>query len=73
MAASANPALYTHLVNLGTPSTILSLMGHENADIAIAAVKLLCELTDEDVVAEAEDAAGGEEGIKALVANLASV
>ncbi|KAI9342789.1 DUF1716-domain-containing protein [Zopfochytrium polystomum] len=68
MAASAAPELYPQLISLGTVNTILELLGHENTDVAIASVKLLCELTDDDTVAEAEEA--GEAGAKALAANL---
>ncbi|KAJ3280005.1 hypothetical protein HK104_000993 [Borealophlyctis nickersoniae] len=62
---SAAPELYPHLVELGTHTSILSLLSHENTDIAIAAVGLMDELTDEDVVAETSEA--GEDGMAALV------
>ncbi|KAJ3215401.1 hypothetical protein HDU67_000446 [Dinochytrium kinnereticum] len=65
---SSAPQLYQHLVTLGAISSITSLMSHENTDIAIAAINLVNELTDEDMVSEAQD--DEEEGLKALVASL---
>ncbi|KAJ3190594.1 hypothetical protein HK101_008572 [Irineochytrium annulatum] len=65
MRCSASPHLYPSLVQLGTVDSILSLLAHENTDIAIAAIALLNELTDEDVVADVEE--DGAEGMKALV------
>ncbi|KAI8825867.1 Catenin-beta-like protein [Fimicolochytrium jonesii] len=67
-AASASPEIYSTLVDLGTHATVLSLLSHENTDISIAAVELLNELTDEDLVAEASEEA--EEGMKVLVKGL---
>jgi beta-catenin-like protein 1 len=71
MGASAAPELYPHLVALNTHTSIISLMHHENTDIAIAAVRLLSELTDEDVVAETEE--DGEAGMKAFAAALVRI
>ncbi|KAI8922394.1 DUF1716-domain-containing protein [Powellomyces hirtus] len=65
VTASASPELYPTLVDLGTHVTILGLLSHENTDISIAAVELLSELTDEDLVTEATEEA--EEGMKVLV------
>ncbi|KAI8846071.1 Catenin-beta-like protein [Chytridium lagenaria] len=65
---SASPNLYPHLVSLGAVSSITSLMSHENTDIAIASINLLNELTDEDMMTDAEEEE--EEGLKALVAAL---
>ncbi|KND01221.1 uncharacterized protein SPPG_04312 [Spizellomyces punctatus DAOM BR117] len=65
LTASDAPELYPNLVELGTHVSILSLLSHENTDISIAAVELLNELTDEELVTEASEAA--EEGMKALV------
>ncbi|KAJ3403696.1 hypothetical protein HDV05_007667 [Chytridiales sp. JEL 0842] len=68
MKLSAAPELYSHLVALGTTSSVLSLLTHENTDIALIAVQLLNEWTDDDVVAEATEE--GEKGMKALVDDL---
>ncbi|TPX78390.1 hypothetical protein CcCBS67573_g00354 [Chytriomyces confervae] len=68
MGVSAAPELYPNLVSLGTVSSLMALLEHPNADIAIATIQVLSELTDEDVVAEASEE--GEEGMKALVADL---
>ncbi|KAJ3017236.1 hypothetical protein HKX48_003657 [Thoreauomyces humboldtii] len=64
-AASVAPELYGTLVSLGTHVTMLGLLSHENTDISIAAVELINELTDDDLVAEAEEEA--EEGMRVLV------
>ncbi|KAJ3046658.1 hypothetical protein HK097_000660 [Rhizophlyctis rosea] len=63
--ASASPELYNTLVELGVHDSILSLLTHENTDIAIAAVGLIDELTDEEVLGDTSE--DGEEGMKALV------
>ncbi|KAJ1557029.1 hypothetical protein HK405_001049, partial [Cladochytrium tenue] len=73
LAASAAPQLYAQIVALGIAATAASLLAHENSDVAVAAVKLLAELTDEDVVADNEDPAEAEAGVKALVANLVQI
>ncbi|KAI9093079.1 Catenin-beta-like protein [Phlyctochytrium arcticum] len=65
LAACAAPELYPSLVELGTHITLLGLLAHENTDISIAAVELLKELTDDELVEEATEEA--EEGIKVLV------
>ncbi|KAJ3037352.1 hypothetical protein HDV00_001777 [Rhizophlyctis rosea] len=62
---SAAPELYSYLVQVNVSESILSLLTHENTDIAIAAVSLIDELTDEEVVGETSDE--GEEGMRALV------
>ncbi|KAJ3136177.1 hypothetical protein HK100_001951 [Physocladia obscura] len=68
MGVSAAPELYPHLVQLGTISSLLNLLEHPNTDIAIMTIRLLSELTDDDVVAEASEE--GADGMKALVSNL---
>ncbi|KAJ3346144.1 hypothetical protein HDU83_003349 [Entophlyctis luteolus] len=68
MSASAVPELYPNLVSLGAVSSLLSLFEHPNVDIALAAVHLLSELTDDDVVAEATE--DGARGMKHLVQSL---
>lgn len=45
-----NPtAFYPELVKGGTITVLVSLLSHENTDIAIDVVEVLQELTDEDV------------------------
>lgn len=43
------PQMYPELVKLGTVSSLMSLLSHENTDIAIDTIDLINELTDEDV------------------------
>jgi beta-catenin-like protein 1 len=52
---SENPALYPDFVKLGSAASLVSLLAHENTDIALDAVEIIGELTDEDVEAEEED------------------
>ncbi|CAG8812724.1 18002_t:CDS:2, partial [Racocetra persica] len=49
------PDLYSQVVQMGAIPSIVSLLSHENTDIAIDVVELLNELTDEDVVAENDE------------------
>ncbi|RIB12551.1 Catenin-beta-like protein [Gigaspora rosea] len=49
------PDLYSQVVQMGAVPSIVSLLSHENTDIAIDVVELLNELTDEDVVAENDE------------------
>ncbi|KAK4133937.1 DUF1716-domain-containing protein [Trichocladium antarcticum] len=44
-----HPALYPELVRLGCVGSLVSLLAHENTDIALGAVEIVGELTDEDV------------------------
>jgi beta-catenin-like protein 1 len=60
------PDLYPTLVQLGCVKSFLGLLSHENADIAVAAVDLLQELTDVDTLNESE------EGAASLVDSLAA-
>ncbi|CAG8541164.1 6682_t:CDS:10 [Paraglomus brasilianum] len=62
------PDLYPYVVQLGAVPQIVSLLAHENTDIAIDVVELLNELTDEDVVAEHEENAM-KEFVNALLEN----
>ncbi|KAJ3102727.1 hypothetical protein HDU97_000340 [Phlyctochytrium planicorne] len=62
---SEAPHLYPQLVNLGAVASIVSLLSHENTDIAIAAINLINELTDEDTVGDEDD-----EGLQVLVKSL---
>ncbi|XP_022658966.1 beta-catenin-like protein 1 isoform X2 [Varroa jacobsoni] len=54
---ATHPELYPILVQHNTLESLLSLLGHENSDIAIAAVDLLQEMTDVDTLNESEEGA----------------
>ncbi|CEJ90224.1 hypothetical protein VHEMI06022 [[Torrubiella] hemipterigena] len=49
-----HPELYLDFVKLGSANSLVGLLAHENTDIAIDAIELIGELTDEDVAAEDE-------------------
>lgn len=51
---SEHPELYVEFSKLGCAGSLVSLLSHENADIAIDAIQTISELTDEDVSAEQE-------------------
>lgn len=51
---SEHPELYEEFAKLGCVSSLVSLLSHENTDIAIDAIEIINELTDEDVEAEQE-------------------
>lgn len=51
---SEHPELYEEFAKLGCVSSLVSLLSHDNTDIAIDAVEIINELTDEDVEAEQE-------------------
>ena len=51
---SEHPDLYSEFAKLGCVGSLVSLLAHENTDIAIDAIQILAELTDEDVEAEQE-------------------
>ena len=51
---SDHPDLYSEFVKLGCVASLVSLLSHENTDIAIDAIEIINELTDEDVEAEQE-------------------
>ena len=51
---SEHPELYEEFAKLGCVGSLISLLSHENADIAIDVIQLISELTDEDVEAEQE-------------------
>lgn len=51
---SEHPELYNEFAKLGCVGSLISLLSHENADIAIDAIQIISELTDEDVEAEQE-------------------
>jgi beta-catenin-like protein 1 len=49
---SEHPILYEDFSKLGCAASLVSLLSHENTDIAIDAIQTISELTDEDVEAE---------------------
>ncbi|KAH7121313.1 Catenin-beta-like protein [Dactylonectria macrodidyma] len=49
---SQHPELYKDFVKTGCVASLVSLLAHENTDIAIDAIEILGELTDEDVAAD---------------------
>lgn len=51
---SEHTDLYPEFAKLGCVGSLISLLSHENADIAIDAIQIISELTDEDVEAEQE-------------------
>ncbi|KAL4743021.1 hypothetical protein BDV11DRAFT_216204 [Aspergillus similis] len=51
---SEHTDLYPEFAKLGCVGSLVSLLSHENADIAIDAIQIISELTDEDVEAEQE-------------------
>jgi beta-catenin-like protein 1 len=58
-AVATSPELYPDLVaTTGAVGTFISLIHHENGDIAAAAIELLSELTDTDAVEDSEAEAG---------------
>ncbi|KAJ0294107.1 hypothetical protein Brms1b_002544 [Colletotrichum noveboracense] len=50
-----HPDLYPQFVKLGCVDSLAGLLTHENTDIAIDAVEIIGELTDEDVYASDDD------------------
>ncbi|KAJ5890528.1 uncharacterized protein N7473_006756 [Penicillium subrubescens] len=51
---SENSDLYEEFAKMGCVASLVSLLSHENADIAIDTIQIISELTDEDVEAEQE-------------------
>lgn len=49
---SEHPGLYEEFAQMGCAASLVSLLSHENTDIAIDAIQTISELTDEDVEAE---------------------
>lgn len=47
-----HPDLYAEFAKLGCVASLVSLLSHDNTDIAINAMEILSELTDEDVQAD---------------------
>ncbi|KAF2494152.1 DUF1716-domain-containing protein [Lophium mytilinum] len=51
---SEHPELYEEFAKLGCVNSLVSLLAHENTDIAIDAIEIISELTDDDVEATPE-------------------
>ncbi|OJD35702.1 uncharacterized protein BKCO1_1500081 [Diplodia corticola] len=51
---SEHAELYAEFAKLGCAGSLVGLLAHENTDIAIDAIEIISELTDEDVQAEQE-------------------
>lgn len=49
---SEHPELYSEFAKLGCVNSLVSLLAHENTDIAINAIEIIGELIDEDVEAD---------------------
>lgn len=54
LALTQAPQHYRELVSLGSIASLLSLLSHENTDIALDAIELINELTDEDIISGEE-------------------
>ena len=66
---SEHPELYAEFAKMGCVGSLVSLLSHENADIAIDAIQTISELTDEDIQAEQEQ---WDSLVNALVSLLSS-
>jgi beta-catenin-like protein 1 len=66
MQITSAPQLYPELIRLGTVSSILSILSHENTDLVFSCVELLSEITDEEIVPE-EDGEAEEAGVRELI------
>ncbi|KAF2751370.1 MFS general substrate transporter [Sporormia fimetaria CBS 119925] len=51
---SEHPELYEEFVKTESAARLVELLAHENTDIAIGAIEIISELTDDDVEAEQE-------------------
>jgi beta-catenin-like protein 1 len=51
---SEHPELYEEFAKMGCVGSLVSLLSHDNTDIAIDAIQIINELTDEDIQAEQE-------------------
>ncbi|CAO3698956.1 hypothetical protein G6F70_007269 [Rhizopus microsporus] len=70
LALTEAPELYTELIQLGTVTSLLSLLSHDNTDIAIDTIDVINELIDEDVGTTEDQLERSEQvqnAIKALV------
>lgn len=66
---AGGPELYPELVSLGTVASIAQLLNHDNTDIAIDAVTLIQDLTDEDVLDGDENDEPANVLVDALIEN----
>ncbi|KAJ3362724.1 hypothetical protein GGF31_001333 [Allomyces arbusculus] len=66
------PHLYRDAIQLGMPQGLIALLTHDNPDIGIAALEVIGELTDDDVINPEEAEIGVEDlrGIREFVAAL---
>ncbi|CAM9203565.1 unnamed protein product, partial [Phaeothamnion confervicola] len=69
---ATSPELYPEVVSFGGPELLLGLLAHENTDVGIAAVSLLAELADPEIVlgdanADPDAAAEAAAAVAALV------
>ncbi|EST06150.1 Beta-catenin-like protein 1, N-terminal [Kalmanozyma brasiliensis GHG001] len=63
LVLTTQPAVfYGEFVRLGGPASLVGLLSHENADIAAAAIEVIEELTDEDVLTQGEDEDASQAG-----------
>ena len=51
---SEHPELYKEFAKLGCVASLVSLLAHENTDIAIDALEIIGELIDDDTEAQSE-------------------
>jgi beta-catenin-like protein 1 len=58
-----HPSLWGEFVRVGSAGSLVSLLAHENADVAVAVVQVLGELTGEDVEASGEQWDGLVDGL----------
>ncbi|KAF2794155.1 DUF1716-domain-containing protein [Melanomma pulvis-pyrius CBS 109.77] len=49
---SEHSELYAEFANSSAAASLVALLAHDNTDIAIGAIEIISELTDEDIVAE---------------------
>lgn len=70
LVLTTQPGLfYTEFVKLGGAASLVGLLSHENADIAAAAIEVIEELTDDDVLDQAnQEGDENEEAGRALSA-----
>ncbi|TKY84863.1 hypothetical protein EX895_005943 [Sporisorium graminicola] len=62
LVLTTQPVLfYSEFVKLGGAASLVGLLSHENADIAAAAIEVIEELTDDDVLDQANAQSEGED------------
>jgi len=60
--AAADVGLYPELVECGMADSLLTLLGHENVDVAAGAVEVLAELLDPSLLLVVDVASGDDDG-----------